>query len=368
MTLASPPEYSADITMHILYVGNGNYKHHGARYYDVGRKLCNGFIRNGHNVYFLSDRDTARAATSLGIKALGAAYCNSVFIDICANFRPELIVIGHADILTTQSLIQARVIIPGVKIAQFNVDALFNPHTIDQIASKAKLCDATFVTTAGAILRQFSHASGIAAYMPNPVDASVEWPRCHEHDDQAYDVFWACRAMDGGYPGDPRIELPLFLERSGKVAIDYHGLNGKPPLYNADYFTHIANARMGLNISNVRYRGSDEKASPESLYLYSSDRIAHYMGSGLLTFTTRDNRLEDIFVEDKELIFFSSKEDLLDKALYYINNNANRRAIAYAGWQKMHVFFNERLVAKYLVEATFRLPFSESYAWPTQCY
>ena len=46
--------------------GIGNFKHHGNFYYDVGRKLFNGLTRLGHNVYFLSDRDTSRAATIFG--------------------------------------------------------------------------------------------------------------------------------------------------------------------------------------------------------------------------------------------------------------------------------------------------------------
>ncbi len=36
--------------MQILYVGNGNYNHRGARYYGPGLKIFNGLIRNGHNV------------------------------------------------------------------------------------------------------------------------------------------------------------------------------------------------------------------------------------------------------------------------------------------------------------------------------
>jgi len=43
--------------MQILLVANGNYKHLGARYYEPQKKLYNGLVRNGHNVYFFSDRD-----------------------------------------------------------------------------------------------------------------------------------------------------------------------------------------------------------------------------------------------------------------------------------------------------------------------
>jgi hypothetical protein len=354
--------------MQILYVGNGNYKHRGARYYDAGRKLCNGFTRNGHNVYFLSDRDTARSATIFGSRKIGIRHCNKVFLDTCINFSPDLIVIGHADIISNASLEQARVLLPNVKIAQFNVDAIFNPHTVEQIAVKAALCDATFVTTGGSVLKKFSHAKGVAAYMPNPVDSSMEWPLCHERSDQEHDVFWACRAMKGSYEGDPRIELPLHLEKSGQVDIDYHGMNGKEPLYNASYYRHIANAKMGLNISNTCYRGNTDRAAPEDLYLYSSDRISHYMGSGLLTFTTHDNRLEELFAEDKELIFFSTKEELLEKVIYFKNHDNQRKQVARAGWEKSHLQLNDRLVAKYLIETTFRVPLTEPYVWPATTY
>jgi hypothetical protein len=353
--------------MHILYVGNGNYKHRGGRYYEPGRKLMNGFIREGHNVYFISDRDTARAATIFGSLKLGRRHCNAVFLDTCRKFTPELILLGHADLITGESLQKARQLLPEVKIAQFNVDAIFNPHTVAQIAAVVPFCDATFVTTAGPALQKFSRPGSSVAYIPNPVDSSMEWPRCFERSDQPHDVFWALRATQGSYPGDSRIEFPLFLEKNG-IAIDYHGMNGKPELMGAAYYRGIANARMGLNISSVRYRGGPPRASEEDLYLYASDRISHYLGSGLLTFTTRDNRLEELFEEDRELVFFSSKEELLDKVRYYRQHDEARRAIARAGWEKAHRHFNERLVARYMIEITFRQPLSESYAWPAQTY
>jgi glycosyl transferase family 1 len=351
----------------ILYVGNGNYKHRGARYYDVGRKLCNGLVRNGHNVYFLSDRDAARSATIFGCRKLGVGHCNSLFLDICRNFSPELILIGHADIISAESLKSARVILPGVKIAQFNVDAVFNPHTIAQIANVAPLCDATFVTTAGQALKRFS-GGGIACYIPNPVDPSIEWPRCHEHSDQPHDMFWAQRAMDGSYDGDPRFVLPMYLEQSGQVSVDYHGMKGKLPLFGRSYYSTIAKSKMGLNLSRASCENGTKHARSEELYLYSSDRLSHYMGSGLLTFSMRGNRLEELFAEDKEMIFFSSKEELLEKAIYYRQRDEERMRIAHAGWLKSHQHFNERLIAQYIVEVTFRKALSQPYAWPTQTY
>jgi hypothetical protein len=353
--------------MRILLVGNANQKHRGGRYYDHAMKLYNGFVRNGHNVFFLSDRDIARNATPLGIKSLGINFCNEYFLDVCRNFQPEFILLCHADIIKAQSINEARKILPGIKVAQFNVDPIFRDHNMAMIREKLDVVDGTFCTTAGTELKRFSNKNGFVSYVPNPVDASIDWPKCHEGSTQPHDVFWALRPTKTINMNDPRIEYPLFIEQSGKVDIKYYGMNGAPTLMNAQYYYKITDCRMGLNISVVGELGGIDHARAEELYLYSSDRIAQYMGSGLLTFTTRDNKLEEMFGEDKEIVFFTGKEELLDKLIYYKNNDGERRKIAAAGWEKAHKHLNERLVAQYILEATLGEKPS-GYIWPTEKY
>lgn len=358
--------------MKILLAGNGNLKHRGARYYDQCDKLYNGLVRNGHDVFFMSDRDIARTSSPLGMALgpdcpFGTRFCNRYFLDVCRNFKPEMIVLYHADIIQPDTLRRAREILPGARIAQFNVDIIFNPHNVRQIASKLDGVDATFVTTAGAALKKFSRPGKIVSFVPNMADASIEWPRCFAYSHFENDVFWALRALKGSVENDRRIEYPLFLEKNG-INIDYYGMNGKPLLYDARYFETIAKSKMGVNISQIWTRGNYTKASDEDLYLYSSDRISHYMGSGLLTFTTRDHRLEELFKEDNELVFFGSKEELLEKVRHYQQNDTARKCIAEAGWKKYHACFNERLVAKYMVERTCGAALSENYAWPVECW
>ncbi len=354
--------------MRILHVGNGNQKHRGARFYDVGTKLNNGFIRNGHNVLFMSDRDVARAATPLGARKLGVKKTNQYFLDMCHNFQPELIVLGHADIITGESLKEARDMLPLLKILQFNVDPIFRDHNITQIRSKLDVVDATFITTAGDALKAFSTPHGKVSFMPNPIDPSMECHRAHEKNNLPHDVFWALRATKGSFDGDARIETPLFLEKSGKIKLDYHGMNGKDELFGAAYYQRMSQAKMALNISVIRTYGHTPIATPEQVYLYSSDRISHLMGNGLLTFTTRGNQLEELFEEDKEIIFFEEKEELLEKILYFNAHDDKRKAVAAAGWQKSHQHYNVEHVARYLIETTFGYDLQHDYAWPTTTY
>lgn len=359
--------------MKILVVGNGNQKHRGARYYDQALKLANGFIRNGHNVFFFSDRDHAYSLSQFatpglfGSKAHKIKHISRTFLDICKHFKPDLIVFAHADLIAPEALLSAREILPKVKVAQFNVDIIFNAHNVKNIESKLEGVDATFITTAGAGLKKFSRLGKRVSYIPNIVDSSIEWPKVFARSDQPHEVFWALRALNGSAPGDRRIDYPLYLEASG-VKIDYHGMNGKPLLYDARYFEAINDAKMGINISQIWTRGHYEKAADEDLYLYSSDRIAHYLGSGLLTFITRDHKLEELFTPDKEAVYFGSKEELLEKILYFRTHDDERKQIAKAGWEKAHTHYNERLIAKYLVEATFGERFSEDYRWPVESF
>ena len=358
--------------MHILFVADGNLKHRGARYHFTYRRLVNGFIRNGHNVYFLSDTDTARAGNIFRSSKLGWRFCNNVFIETCHNFKPALIVLGHADTIQNESLRKVKSFLPHVKIVQYSVDALFSRHNIDMLKRNISYMDASFVTTAGSILTCLSHSGGVVSFIPNPVDKSIDYPRCHERSDQKNDVFWSMRRVEKSrkHEDNPRIEFPLFLENSGKIKIDYYGMNGKLELWNAVYYQAIDNAKMGLNLSHS-YLGRDNvhnKTTDDELYLYSSDRISHYMGSGLLTLSTRGHQLEEMFEEDREIVFFSSKEELLDKVIYYKKHDDERKRVARLGWEKSHSCFNERLVTKYMLEVAFRLPLSENYNWPTETY
>lgn len=49
--------------LRILHVANRAEKSLGARYYAPQYKFNNGFVRNGHDVLWFSDRDIARAAS-----------------------------------------------------------------------------------------------------------------------------------------------------------------------------------------------------------------------------------------------------------------------------------------------------------------
>jgi len=350
--------------MRVLIVGNAGERYFGERFYIVERKLANGFTRNGHLVYFFSDRDVARTGTMFRSSRAGRGVANTRFLEVVRKFQPDLIVIAHSSLIATETLGEAKRLGPASRLAQICVDPLFRAVNDNFLKDRARIVDATFVTTAGAALGQFASATNVSSYIPNPVDPSVETARGFERADQTFDVFFAANAA-GDRANDWRRTTPRLIRETGEASIDYRGFDGRPPVFGAEYFHALANARMVLNINSDRAETALTRAPPDQLYLYNSDRISHAMGSGLLLLSFRMNQLMELFEENKEMIFVETPEDMRDAALRFKRDDRKRREIAEAGWRKSHARLNERLVARFVEEVTLRRPLSKDYMWPT---
>ncbi|HXT06217.1 MAG TPA: glycosyltransferase [Roseiarcus sp.] len=350
--------------MRILVVGNAGEREPGRRYYSVERKLANGFARNGHSVLFFSDRDVARAGTIFRSSRAGRPVANAKFLEAVANYAPQAIVFAHACLISTDTLAQAKAARSRPRLAQVCVDPLFRKLNVEFLTDRARVTDATFVTTGGAALKRFSSPSNVSAFIPNPVDASVEEARNFERDDLGFDVFFAANA-GGDRIDDARRATPRLMAATPGLACSFHGFDGAPGLYGAAYFERLAQARMGLNLNSDRAETAAVRAPAEELYLYSSDRIAQLLGCGLLTMSFRVNAMMELFEEGREMAFADDPEGMREAALRFKRDEAERRRIAEAGWRKAHAAFNERWVAAFIEEALFRRPWSRVYAWPT---
>jgi hypothetical protein len=330
----------------------------------VERKLANGFTRNGHIVQFFSDRDVARNGTLFRSSRVGRGVANANFLKVARAFQPELIVTAHSCLISTENFAEAKRIGTRPRLAQICVDPLFRTVNVSFLKERAAVMDATFVTTAGAALTQFSSPTNVSTYIPNPVDGSIETGRSFERSDQAFDLFYAANA-GGDRPDDARRTIPRLVAATPGIAFDFRGFDGNPPVFGFEYFRHLADSRMALNINSDRSETAGTQAPAEQLYLYNSDRISQIMGCGLLALSLRVNKMMELFEEDKEMVFFDRPEDAAEAVLRLKRDDTRRRAIAAAGWRKSHERLNERLVTRYIEEVTFRRPLSQSYAWPT---
>lgn len=344
----------------IIHIANKAEKKCARAYYSLPYKINNGLVRNHHNVIWFSDRDIARAEAIIPSQKFGKRKCNDRLIAYCRNFEPDLLLLGHANLIESATIKAIRNELPQARVAQYWIDTLGIDHNLRSVRSKLDCVDITFVTTAGRVLKTVASATVPAMFVPNPVDASIDIHRCHEAEQLDTDVFFAGQKSDYCDPDDLRNQvhrLPgLLPEYSVKLF---------ESIWGATYMRELGRAKIGLNLSS-RPKGS-LGGDGSILYCYSSDRISQYLGNGLLTFVPACFSLGRLYGDDG-LVEVTTFDDLVDKLRFYVTHDAQRRRVAAAGHSLAHTQYSTERVTRYMIEATFGLPFSHAYVWPTERY
>jgi hypothetical protein len=344
----------------ILHVSNFGRQPKGAFLHGVEYKISNGLVRNGHQVINFSDRDAAREHSWFGRRrAGGERMANRDLRKLCSEMRPDVIFLGHADIISPDTVDCIRRYNPAVRVLQWNVDPIFDRGNVDRLKNNLEVVDATLASTAGEALSEIKNGPDIIGFLPNPVDLSIEKGRNHEHETLPFDLFYAC-----GHPSQPLREIcgatwdmnaffaELMRELPGLRAL-LPGVAGSPNLAGAAYQDALEQAAIGLNIS----RRDDQ-------YLYSSDRLAQMCGNGQAILIARTTGYASLF-SDEEMIFFESLAELVEGIARLVREPQRRMRIAAAGRNRYHALFNERRIAQYMLDVALGQFNPADYTWPT---
>lgn len=341
--------------MKVIAVANFRERDNGLMFYDTARKLVNGLTRAGCNVYGFSDREIARSSAPLDglFRGIGRKRMNRRLLETVDRMEPELILLCHADTLERETLEAIRARPNRPRIAMRNVDPLFIEKNIENINRYADLCDAIFITTAGPALQQFARPGTVVSFMPNPSDPSIESGRSYENPDPAHDIFFATRYQRFS---DRLAFCEELRRRLPQVRFDFRGFDNRPAIFGSEYGHALAQCRMGLNL---------DKAT--GWELYSSARMAQYMGNGLLTFIERSSQFERYFKDHEEAVFYDGLDDLAASIARYKADDGQARKVAAAGRAKYHALFDCTLIARYIIEVTLGRKVSPV-AWPADLY
>ncbi len=340
--------------MKILSVGHSQRKF-GKVANLFSKKLNYGLIRLGHHIYEFDDREVARGQSPFRSRVGGTKGANRRFLEVCDNFRPRVILLGHADLIANETLDQCRKLIPDVRMAHWTVDAFYTPRNSKRFETFSQSVDALFATTGGSVLAEFKTPGKRLAYIPNAVDKAVDCLRNDQKDRFDVDLLF-CGSPDKGGPGKQTLRDSLLVQLAGEsrlsdVRLEIRGLMGKSGAYGDEYDQLLGRSKMALNLSK-------DNDAP----VYSSSRIAQLLGNGILTFIPRSSKMDQLISED-EAVFFDAYEDLLEKILYFHRHDAERKRIAEAGRITSHEKFSSERVAKFMLEITTATPLSEDYEW-----
>ena len=335
--------------LRIVHITNFNERHDGRLYFNTGRRINNGLIRLGHSVLEFSDRDIQKYYKNYK-DISGTKRLNSKLLNTCYNFRPDMLVLGHADSIYPQTLRDLKKNYPNLKIAQWFLDPLnkkgpdFNKNK-ERILNKIDYVDKNFLTTSPKALN-FLKKKDNFHFIPNPSDSSFETLN-NFNKPCNMDVFYAL--SHGVHRGvlkrgkfDERINfVSKLMNITPNIKFDIYGANNVQPVWADNYLKAISNSKMGLNLS----RG-------EPIKYYSSDRITQIIGNGLVTLIDEKTHYRDFF-NDQEMVFYKNVSDLAEKILKISKDEKLRKEIGRKGKKKYLKFFNSTEVAKYLIKKTF---------------
>ena len=345
--------------LRILHVTNFNERHDGRLYFNTGRRLNNGFIRLGHSVLEFSDRDIQKYYKNYNDLS-GSKTLNDKLRKTCYNFKPDMIVLGHADLISPETLGELKDDYPNLKISQWFLDPL-NKKGPDyernkmRILDKTNFIEANFLTTSPDSVN-FLPETVNNYFIPNPCDTSFETLDNFKKDCNM-DVFFALShgvhrgVLKSGKFDDRATFINKLIDITQNVKFDVYGIKYVQPIWADHYFKIIANSKMGLNLS----RG-------EPIKYYSSDRITQIVGNGLVALIDERTRYNDFFEKD-EMIFYKNINDLSEKILRISKDEKLRKSIARKGKLKYLKYFNSTLVADFIIKKTLDLDTKKKYLW-----
>ena len=135
--------------------------------------------------------------------------------------------------------------------------------------------------------------------------------------------------------------------------INFHilSINRDKPKWNYDFYKEMMICKMSLNLS----RGKPLKYA-------SSNRIASYMGNGILTFINEKVKFQELFNKN-EMVFYKDEDDLISKVLELKDDIVKINKISKNGRNKYFKIFNNLVVSDSIISKSFGTTPKFRYAW-----
>ena len=351
------PNIKKNLSLKIVHITNFNERHNGRLFYNTGRRINNGLIRLGHSVLEVSDRDVQSVNKKI-TDLSGAKYLNTKLLKIIGNYIPDIIILGHADLINLKTLNHIKNFHPQIKFAQWFLDRMGPEWKFNEkrFLNKIDIMNASFCTTDPKFLN-FGKRKNIH-FIPNPVDESFEKLHNYKLNNFKNDVFFAIShgvhrgILKKGKFDAREVFINTLLNKLPNIKFDLPGIKNKQPKWADSFIEVISQSKIALNLSQGK-----------TLKYYSSDRLAQLMGNGLLVMIDKKTKYSDFF-NNNELIFYNDLNDLAKKIKKYSENDVLRKKIAKQGRDKYFKYFNSTIVAKYIIDKTFKI--KKKYFWDTK--
>jgi hypothetical protein len=171
----------------------------------------------------------------------------------------------------------------------------------------------------------------------------------HFFDQPNFLNLWPPLDFNTFHPGDGQRDIPIsFLGKIGRGRTD-----------RQEYLSYLKERNIGLYHTG----GQDEELIPLDTYAdilrrskislnfslaapgihQLKGRVMEVLFSGALLMETENSETKRYFTPMVDYVVFDTKEDLLDKARYYLEHEDERQEIAYNGYRKATTEYNHQV-------------------------
>jgi spore maturation protein CgeB len=202
----------------------------------------------------------------------------------------------------------------------------------------AKELDIVTATNDGKFLQDYRDG-GVphCVFMPNICDPDTDH-RYKVSEEWKTDILWTGKAKHHADSSETlREKLVNELVRRGNCTL--YGCCGRPKIGGINYLYAISGARIGANVNAVN-----------SVRLYHSDRLTHYLSCGTFVLAKRVPDTDLLFKDDAHLKYFDSIDEFFELVDWYLDHEAQRKKIADAGMKWVHEQCNCVKIAGYILD------------------
>ena len=348
--------YIQNKNLKILHIGNFDEKNNLRLFnISIASKLSTGFIRSEQDVVNFDYRDFNNKLFLKNKNIL-----NDKVNKICENYKPNLILLGHNNILDSNTIEKIKDKCNS-KFALWYEDHLIKggpnaENNLSLIEKNEDLIDQYFVTTHPNPIKTKIPKSKMN-FMPIPADKNIENLEIYNSSNRYKDLFFALsHGVNFGKIkktniDDREIFLNKLIEKNKKFTFNILGFANEQPKWNYQYYKEIAKCKMALNLS----RGKPMK-------YYSSNRIASLVANGIITFIDEKVGYSHFFNHD-EMGFYKDVDDLLNQMDKLCGNINKINKISLNGKKRYFSIFNNLIISDYIISKTFGVKNKFRYVW-----
>ena len=336
----------------ILHISTfGEKLNHRTYNISIAKKITNGLIRNGHDVINFDYRDYKIKFFNQDI--------NDKIIDICENYRPDLILLGHNNILDRTALQKIK------KNYKSMISIWYEDHVVKKdpsfkdnlnlLEKNHDFIDHYFITTHPNKIFTKINKNKIH-FLPIPVDPSIENGEFY-NTDKSTDLFFALsngvnfgKLKKNSY--DERIKfVNNLLKINNNLSFNILGLYNHQPKWNFEFLDELKFSKTALNLS----RGGPNKYS-------TSNRLATLAGNGSAVLIDANVGYQDFF-SDKEMFFYKNEKHLMNNLEKICYDKNVYKAMGRNLKKRYFEIFNNRIIADYIIFINFNERIFKSYIW-----